>query len=152
MTEIHILKAGLHHADLIAKLQSYSFTSAWSALDIQEILKNKACCALIAHTATQQPIGFVLSYIHPGESEILSIGVLSAYRRQRVATSLLQKLISECRLYQSFRLFLEVDALNSAAITLYQKYGFDHIGTRPNYYRDSDGPRRDAYIYRKLIS
>ena len=46
-------------------------------------------------------------------------------------------------------LFLEVRSRNESALSLYRKYGFHGIGTRPGYYHN---PTDDGLIFKKRIA
>ena len=138
------------HSGLIAELQAACFPDPWTELDISEILSTPACVGLICQIR-QQPVGFSLNYVHPGESEILSIGVAPSFRQQGIAHYMLSHLYDICQQKNSQRLFLEVAADNQPALALYQQQGFDQIGERPNYYKNADGKRLDALILRKMI-
>lgn len=63
------------------------------------------------------------------EREILNVAVRTRFRRQGIATLLLQQEIRSGALY-----FLEVRESNVAARTLYRKLGFLEIGRRAKYY------------------
>lgn len=62
------------------------------------------------------------------------IAVLPSSRGQGVATGLLTDLIDRARDLGAERMLLEVAADNTAAIGLYEAYGFDTISTRTGYY------------------
>jgi len=151
MPPFQILLATPLHAALIAELQAACFPDPWTELDISEILSTPACIGLICQTEQQQPVGFSLNYVHPGESEILSIGVPPLFRQKGIGQQMLSHLYRICRQKNSQRLFLEVAADNRAALALYHQQGFEQIGERPNYYKNSDGTRQDALILRKMI-
>jgi ribosomal protein S18 acetylase RimI-like enzyme len=77
--------------------------------------------------------GFIVSRrIADQEREILNIAVHPDFRGLRVATELLQ---AECARWQGSH-FLEVRESNIAARRLYQRLGFEEVGTRPGYYEN----------------
>ena len=77
---------------------------------------------------------------------MMNIAVNPDYRRQGIAESLIERLVSELKDKQVSSLTLEVRASNAPAIALYRKLGFIQVGKRSNYYRN---PREDALILRK---
>ena len=74
----------------------------------------------------------------PPEREILNVAVARRYRRQGVASALLHQELSHKATY-----FLEVRESNIAAQSLYRRFGFTEIATRPNYYQ---GPAERAIV------
>ncbi|MEV6069718.1 ribosomal protein S18-alanine N-acetyltransferase [Nocardia sp. NPDC052001] len=79
------------------------------------------------------------------EAEIHTIGVDPELHRGGVGTQLLHAMLAEAG-RRGGPVFLEVRTDNTAAIALYEKYGFHIIGLRKNYYQPSGA---DAYTMRK---
>jgi len=77
--------------------------------------------------------GFVVSRaVADREREILNIAVRPDLRRAGIATQLLQaELARGARVH-----FLEVRESNIAARQLYERFGFETIGSRPAYYEN----------------
>jgi ribosomal-protein-alanine N-acetyltransferase len=69
--------------------------------------------------------------LNPAQREILNIAVANEFRRQGLATSLIQKIVRTGE-----ELFLEVRESNMPARRLYRKLGFVELGTRPKYYQN----------------
>ena len=65
--------------------------------------------------------------------------VSNNYRRQGIASKLLEYLIDYCKEKSISNITLEVNENNIAAINLYKKYGFETAATRKNYYKEEDG-------------
>jgi len=90
--------------------------------------------------------GFVTSFNLPGELEILNLAVKSEFRRQKMASSLLEDLLAR---FQKTRIggsvFLDVRESNRPAIALYSSFGFEKAGVRKDYYLDTN---EDAWIMR----
>ncbi len=75
----------------------------------------------------------VARVLAPGEAELLNVAVAPAWRRLGLAEQLIRRFF----LFSPGDWFLEVRQSNAAAIQLYEKMGFSHIGRRPGYYADS---------------
>ena len=74
------------------------------------------------------------SFLDIGDgSELMQICINSSYRRQNIAT----KLLDSCLAHMSTPIFLEVRETNYSAQQFYYKYGFKQIGLRKNYYHDT---------------
>jgi [ribosomal protein S18]-alanine N-acetyltransferase len=85
----------------------------------------------------------VVSYVL-GEADIIMIWVAPDYRKQNIASDLLNFSIDEFIKLKVKTLFLEVAQNNIMAINLYKKFGFKINGKRKNYYKLPDGNYVDA--------
>ena len=83
------------------------------------------------------------------EGYITNVAVDPSRRRQGVAAQLLQVFDNFARGNQLAFLTLEVRPSNTAAIALYQGFGFREVGRRRNYY---DLPKEDALILTKYYT
>jgi ribosomal-protein-alanine N-acetyltransferase len=131
-------------APVVAALERAIFPDAWSEAGISEELKDElyggyvVCpdpCACGGDAGTG-PVGYVLLRVVAGEGEILRVGVLPAFRRRGLARRLLEKTFFNMD-KDAAQWFLEVRERNTAAIGLYRSFGFDEIGRRKAYYRDT---------------
>lgn len=77
------------------------------------------------------------------QAELLKITVGDGYRRRRVGTRLLSRMIDECVADGVEKLFLEVRSLNRAAVEFYEEFGFAEVGRRKGYYKR---PSDDAVV------
>lgn len=77
------------------------------------------------------------------EAHITNISVSPDYRRMHIGEALLTRLIDECYKNLVKYITLEVRVSNTAAIGLYEKYGFKSLGRRKGYYQDNN---EDALI------
>jgi ribosomal-protein-alanine N-acetyltransferase len=80
------------------------------------------------------------------EMHLLNLTVAPAWRRRGIATTLLDRLVSDCRGRSARQLWLEVRVSNAGARALYGCYGFRHIGMRKAYYPAASGLREDALV------
>ncbi|MCD7780484.1 MAG: ribosomal protein S18-alanine N-acetyltransferase [Candidatus Gastranaerophilales bacterium] len=71
------------------------------------------------------------------EAHITSIAVHPDYRRKKLAHVLLIKMIEDCYKNMVKYITLEVRESNFPAIMLYEKFLFESIGMRKNYYQDN---------------
>lgn len=90
-------------------------------------------------------VGYVCVRIMYEEAQICNIAVLPDYRRQGIATRLLQAVAQFAKNQGCERCELEVNTANTPAVELYKKCGYNVAGTRVNFYRKSRYPTRDAY-------
>ena len=77
------------------------------------------------------------------EGQINNVAVAKEYRNQGICTSILTKVMEECKDRGVMAFTLEVRVSNEAAIRVYEKMGFKNCGIRKNYYKK---PEEDAMI------
>ncbi len=121
-----VRRANAHDVEAIGRIQG---NSSWHPATYLEY-------DLFVAEASSQVIGFIATRTTAGEAEILNIVVDPAWRRQGVASVLLQTIKAK-------EIFLEVRESNKAARQLYKKLGFTEYGHRREYYED---PREDAVL------
>lgn len=68
------------------------------------------------------------------EADIMNIAVKIDYRRQGIATLLINHILNFCKEKNIKTIHLEVNEENFSAISLYQKFGFKKCGRRKQYY------------------
>ena len=128
----------------IEALQRETFTNAWSADAIRWELEHTDVARLyVMETPGGVLVAFCACWIVFDELHINSFAVASAWRRQGVATRLLQAVFGEARAAGVSSATLEVRASNLAARRLYERLAFTVEGVRPDYYQ---APREDALI------
>lgn len=93
-------------------------------------------------------IGYISAEILIDHFDLLAIAVSKDYRRQNIATMLLDKLKDICKELDIKDIFLEVRCNNFPAIKFYKNSGFEKISTRKNYYADTN---EDADIYKIVV-
>lgn len=105
--------------------------------NLEEIYKDKFTKILV-YEKNNKVVGFLM-YIELTETvDILDIIVDKEYRNQNIASCLMDYMISELK--ESVKVItLEVRKSNSPAIKLYEKFGFEIINIRKNYYDSEDG-------------
>jgi len=80
-----------------------------------------------------------------GEAHILTLCVRKKFQRQGLGKLVLEHLIDLAKDHRTEVILLEVRPSNTAAVHLYQKYGFNEVGSRKGYYPAKNG-REDALI------
>jgi ribosomal-protein-alanine N-acetyltransferase len=137
-------------ADALASLHARCFARPWSADDFRRFSGWPPYFGLVVwHESTA--IGFILSSMAGGQSDIVSIGVDPAFRRRGIASALIEQLLSDAARLGVETLFLEVETGNEGAIALYRRHGFEIAGRRPAYYDSPAGPL-DALVMRLGLS
>lgn len=124
----------------VAEIEKECFSSPWSQNAIKEELTNPLANFLV-FKENDTAVGYIGSHIVCDECSITNVAVLKTFRRQNIASSLIDALITLCREKEVKSIFLEVRKSNTAAQTLYSKKGFTPIGERKNFYT---APAEDA--------
>ena len=92
-------------------------------------------------------MGYISAQRVLDELDIFNVAVANEFRRQHIGQALLEKLLETAKALREEgeleRITLEVRFSNDPAIALYQKYGFEEVGRRKNYY---EKPREDAVL------
>ncbi len=142
---IRLRRAAKGDAGLLASLHGATMPRPWEVSFFEQIAAEPGGFALVAE-AHEAALGFVLGRAVAGEAEILSIGVLAAYRRNGIAARLLREAALRAQELDAATLFLEVDENNHAARRLYEAHGLKAAGLRKNYYGGEGGG--DALLLR----
>lgn len=101
------------------------------------IIDNDPFSKFIVYLEDTKIIGFLSYSVIYERAEINYIFVLEDYRGKKVASKMLNYMISSCKICDNIT--LEVRKSNSIAISLYKKFGFKEVAIRENYYNNEDG-------------
>jgi tRNA threonylcarbamoyladenosine biosynthesis protein TsaB len=145
---IRLRPAAKGDAGLLASLHGATMPRLWEVSFFEQIVAEPGGFAMVAE-AHEAALGFILGRAVAGEAEILSIGVLAAYRRNGIAARLLREAALRAHELGAATLFLEVDENNHAAQRLYEAHGLKAAGRRKNYYSGEGGG--DALLLRATL-
>ncbi|MCL1844005.1 MAG: ribosomal protein S18-alanine N-acetyltransferase [Defluviitaleaceae bacterium] len=140
---ISITPAEVRHAPEMHAIEADSFAAAWSETSIKyEILQKNSVC-LVATGENGAVIGHAYMRHIINEGHINNIAVQKSFRRRGIASLLVNGLINAAEKLEMMGLTLEVRESNTAAISLYQKFGFAPEGVRKDYYSH---PRENGIV------
>ena len=129
----------------VAAIERECFSQPWSEDMLAEELYNDNASFIVAEADDGTVLGYAGLTVVLDEGYINNIAVRNKYRRMGVADALLGTFIHFAEAHLAF-LTLEVRPSNTAAIALYESFGFQQAGRRKNYY---DLPKEDALILTK---
>ena len=139
----------------IAELHVQSFPRGWSKSEIAKLAAQGTVTLLVARPvgAPKAPAaGFNLIRQTADEAEILSVAVDPKLRHIGLGDAMMREAIRHLQSDRIPTLFLEVDGTNVPAVSLYQKLGFQTVGSRPGYYKkhedDEKSERATALVMR----
>lgn len=136
------------HAAKAAILEKKNFSTPWSEQSFLDELKLENSFYAVALEG-DEVIGVCGSIRIGDEADILNVSVHSEYRRRGIAEKMLEFVLQK-NVDKGVRAFvLEVRKNNEPARKLYEKFGFEFLGYRKNFY---EKPTEDAAIYRKTVS
>ncbi len=135
-------------AEALAALHAACFAQGWSAGAFRDLLADAQSAAWSARDSAGVTVGLALVRNVAGEAEILTLGVLPQYRRHAVGAMLVARICDWAAEQGVDSIFLEVQESNAAALALYRKAGFRHIGLRKDYYRTAEGGSDHAVVMR----
>ena len=115
----------------------------WTPDRLAAMLGRPAAAGFMA-TAEGIAAGFIIGWCVTGEAEIIQISVAPACRRRGIGAMLLEAFLQS---HARAGCHLEVRADNTAALALYERFGFVPYSRRQGYYADTDG-RSDAVLMR----
>jgi ribosomal-protein-alanine N-acetyltransferase len=142
---MEIIKLASEHSAAIAALEEICFSTPWSENAILHEVTNPISYWLVA-VENGQVLGYVGSQYGYGEADMMNLAVVPDFRKRGIGQLLVAELISHLDDLDVKSLTLEVRQSNAAAVSLYDKMGFQQVGLRPNYYQK---PRESALILRK---
>ena len=141
--EITILPMNESHIPAIAEIERSCFSTPWSEKALAEELGVASAVFLTA--AVNGTVAGYMGAHHLGDcAYVCNVAVSPEFRRRYVASALIAAQTDAARAAGMREMTLEVRASNAPARALYEKFGFVHVGTRPNFY---SGPKENAEIY-----
>lgn len=146
---VKIVPMTADHLEELEKLERICFSRPWSRKMLAEELENQCAAFLVAEDSVSgRVLGYAGLMVVADEGYITNVAVFPEYRRQGIAAQILQVFLQFAEANRLAFLTLEVRPSNSAAIALYQGFGFEEVGRRKNYY---DLPKEDALILTKYF-
>ncbi len=131
-----IRKANIYDIPRINELGSL-LNKNWSQVNNLNEMLNDNVSKVIVYEKDEKIIGFITATAFYDTCDILSLVVDPIYRHQKVASNLIAYLITD--LGENLKLVtLEVASKNKPAINLYEKFDFEIVNIRKNYYPDDD--------------
>lgn len=136
------------HVPQVAALEKACFSAPWSEASLENVLFDPQASFIVAEAEDGCILGYAGLHVIVDEGYIDNIAVEEDARGHGVGSALLDVF---CRFGQANLAFLtlEVRESNEAAIGLYQKYGFEEVGRRKDYYQS---PKEDALLMTRKFS
>lgn len=146
MSDIIIRKAASEDVAQIAEIENASIPQPWSEAAFAEALTQENVVTLVAET-DGEIAGFITGVFLFDNADIYSVATAERHQKKGIGASLLQTFFDTLP-NEVETVGLEVRESNSAAISLYEKSGFERVGLRKNFYEQ---PRENAVLYTKQL-
>jgi len=147
MSDIIIRKAAEEDVPAIAEIEKASIPQPWSESAFADALTQENALTIVAET-DGEIAGFITGVFLFDNADIYSIAIAEQYRKKGIGAMLLKSFFDTLPT-EVEAVGLEVRESNSAAISLYEKNGFERVGLRKNFYEQ---PRENAVLYTKQLS
>ncbi len=129
---------------MVVQLEQECGLSSWGSIGYERELLNPQAILLSAYQEkSSEAIGLFSGRLIGEEFELLSIAVHEQFRKVGIGSALLVAGLQAMRAQGGCRGWLEVRSMNFSAIKLYEKFGFQTVGVRRNYYHH---PKDDALV------
>ena len=128
---MNIAPMTIEDAKELSDLDQLCFAVPWSEKSFCEEANNPLATYFVARE-DEKIVGYGGIWNVSGEGQITNIAVHPDMRKRGIASEILRALIKSAKSCE--KIFLEVRESNTAAICLYEKYGFKRCGVRKNFY------------------
>lgn len=144
---IRIVPMAKEHIASLAQLERECFADPWSEKALEDELSNPNAVFRVA-LLDGQVAGYVGMLHVLDEGDICNVAVFDSFRRQGVATALIQTLLDYGVEKKLSFITLEVRESNVGAQAFYETMGFRAIGLRKNFY---DHPKEHAVLMNRYF-
>ncbi len=128
--------------DAVLKVEYAAFSHPWTRGIFLDGLKNYEIWLMFEG---EQQVGHGVINVIIDEAHLLNITVKPQSQGRGLGLRLLEQLMSRAYQMNARECFLEVRASNQSAYRLYERFGFNEIGRRRDYY-PAIGGREDALV------
>ena len=144
LSEVYIMPMVKNDIDEVVEIEKEAYgPHHWAKSSFFDELQNNLAKYYSAKTSEGKLVGYAGTWHILDEGHITTIAVKKDYMRNHIGEAIIHKILEDCYKDGVKYLTLEVRISNIPAIKLYEKYGFQSLGTRKGYYQDNN---EDALI------
>lgn len=118
----------------VMEIERHSFDDPWTEEECISVLRQRSCIGMVAEDGAGGVLGFMIYEFLEPSIQILNFAVHRGYRRQGVATALIDKLKGKLSPERRTRLQLQVREANLDAQLFYRSQGFRAVAVLNDYY------------------
>jgi [ribosomal protein S18]-alanine N-acetyltransferase len=140
-------------ADLaeVSAVETAAYDFPWTRGNFEDALRN-GYIGLCMRDVRGELVGYCVLMPVVDEMHLLNLCVAPAAQGKGAGLALLVEAVRVTRHEKLFSVLLEVRPSNQRAVHLYERFGFDAIGRRRNYYPAAQRKREDAIVMRLTLS
>lgn len=127
----------------VLEIEKDSFDFPWPEEDFIKTLRQRNCIGMVAEVG-EVVAGFMIYEIHKNRINVLNFAVHKDYRRKKVGTAMVERLIDKLSFQRRNRLLLEVRDSNLPAQLFFRAAGFRCVSVLRGYYEECSD---DAYVF-----
>jgi ribosomal-protein-alanine N-acetyltransferase len=136
----------LEDLDRVMAIERSSFDHPWTVNNFLDEFKNPDLSIQLVLECDGQIMAYAVIWIVLDECHLANIAVCPEFRRRGVSEILLTEIIRIAKEKKCAKVMLEVRRSNKPAIQLYEKFHFERVGVRKNYYHDGFMKSEDAVL------
>jgi ribosomal-protein-alanine N-acetyltransferase len=135
---MEIRRMTLEDLPAVIELDQLSFSLPWPERSFRfELTENLASrCWVAIHD--KKVVGMIVAWMLVDEAHIATIATHPGHRRQGVARKLLKYALRYMSREGAVTSFLEVRESNTSAQEMYRTFGYEAVGRRKKYYKDTN--------------
>ena len=147
-SEVVLRKMTRNDIDSVVAIEAVANPEPWplSLFEGEFKIDPGSRCWLVA-CFESQVVGFGGIMFAENVAKVLNLALANGFRRQRVASRLVQGLLIEASDRNYKNVELEVRQANSSAVSFYEHFGFEKVGVKQNYY----GLNQTAFRYSIML-
>ena len=129
-----IIRFSSAHIPQVAQIERDTFSEPWSESSLS-LLCTEEYPSFVLTDEDDRVLGYLSSAKALDELQIINLAIREDSRGRGFAKALLSALDGFCREMGMIEVSLEVRESNAAAISLYEKCGYEKVGIRRGFYR-----------------
>ena len=145
--QVSIRRMRLADLPRVMDIEVASFTMPWSEATFRGLLRRSDADLFVAESGGEL-VGYAVFWAVLDEGELGNVSVAASHRRRGIASILVDTVLKRAAERGVRDVYLEVRISNSGAQELYERFGFEQVGRRRNYYVQ---PVEDAFVMRKRL-
>jgi len=126
----------------VLEAEQQSFEFPWCEEDFIRCLRQRNCIGMVAEY-DDQVVGFMIYELHKTRLHVLNFAVHDDFRRRRIGSQMIMKLVNKLSSQRRNRILLEVRETNLKAQLFFREAGFRAITVLRDFYDDTT---EDAYL------
>lgn len=138
----------LSDLDAVLCIERQACRFPWSRGNFVDSMTSGYLCQV--YRSDEEILGYFILMMAADEAHLLNIVVVPTHQGKKLGAHLLRQAMMMAQDAGGRILLLEVRPSNAAALVLYRRVGFQQIGVRRNYYRDTDGSE-DAVVMSRAL-